>query len=210
MRAVLGVALACFLSSLAYCTEPGGGETPRAKEVRAKLASRGQALKKEASDGIDRLILRDLKGHDLRPNAPASDNQFVRRVYLDVIGRIPTEKELARFHQDTRRDRRARLIDELLASPGHVSHMFNWLGDMLRMKDSYYRIGKTWTFHTWLKTQLDRNRPWKEMVKEMLTAEGALGENGPTAYLLRDASMPLDSLSNTLTTFLGANVACAQ
>jgi hypothetical protein len=48
------------------------------------------------------------------------------------------------------------------------------------------------------------------MVKEMLTAEGALGENGPTAYLLRDASMPLDSLSNTLTTFLGANVACAQ
>ena len=44
----------------------------------------------------------------------------------------------------------------------------------------------------------------------MLTAEGRLGENGPTAYLLRDASMPLDSLSNTLTTFLGANVACAQ
>lgn len=210
MRAVPGVALACFLSSLAYCTEPGGGETPRAKEVRAKLASRGQALKKEASAGIDRLILRDLKGHDLRPNAPASDNQFVRRVYLDVIGRIPTEKELARFHQDTRRDRRARLIDELLASPGHVSHMFNWLGDMLRMKDSYYRIGKTWTFHTWLKTRLDQNRPWNEMVHEMLTAEGPLGENGPTAYLLRDASMPLDSLSNTLTTFLGANVACAQ
>ena len=44
----------------------------------------------------------------------------------------------------------------------------------------------------------------------MLTAEGQLGENGATGYLLRDASMPLDSLSNTLTTFLGANVACAQ
>ena len=197
MRVIPGVALVCFISSLAYCAEPGGEETPRAKEA-------------EASAGIDRLILRDLKSHELRPNAPASDNQFVRRVYLDVIGRIPTAKEFAKFHQDTRRDKRARLIDELLASPGHVSHMFNWLGDMLRVKDSYYRIGKTWTFHTWLKTQLDRNRPWNEMVKEMLTAEGALGENGPTAYLLRDASMPLDSLSNTLTTFLGANVACAQ
>ena len=49
-----------------------------------------------------------------------------------------------------------------------------------------------------------------ELVHDMLTAEGRLGENGATAYLLRDASMPLDSLSNTLTTFLGANVACAQ
>ncbi|MED5421322.1 MAG: DUF1549 domain-containing protein, partial [Pseudomonadota bacterium] len=102
------------------------------------------------------------------------------------------------------------MIDELLESPGHESHMFNWLGDMLRVKDDYYRIGKTWTFHTWLKTQLRENRPWDELVHDMLTAEGRLGENGATAYLLRDASMPLDSLSNTMTTFLGANVACAQ
>ena len=72
MRVIPGVALVCFISSLAYCAEPGGEETPRAKEA-------------EASAGIDRLILRDLKSHELRPNAPASDNQFVRRVYLDVI-----------------------------------------------------------------------------------------------------------------------------
>ncbi|MCP4889699.1 MAG: DUF1553 domain-containing protein, partial [Planctomycetaceae bacterium] len=107
-------------------------------------------------------------------------------------------------------DRRARLIDKLLESPGHESHLFNWLADMLRVKDEYYRIGKTWTFHTWLKEQLRENRPWDELVHELLTAEGRLGENGATAYLLRDASMPLDSLSNTMTTFLGANVACAQ
>ena len=88
--------------------------------------------------------------------------------------------------------------------------MFNWLGDMLRVKDDYYRIGKTYTFHTWLKSQLQENRSWDEIVYDLITAEGRLGENGATAYLLRDASMPLDSLSNTLTTFLGANVACAQ
>ena len=127
-----------------------------------------------------------------------------------MIGRIPTGDELKRFHADTREDRRARLIDELLKSPGHESHMFNWLADMLRVKDDYYRIGKTWTFHTWLKSQLRENRPWDELVHDMLTAEGRLGENGATAYLLRDASMPLDSLSNTLTIFLGANIGCAQ
>ena len=113
----------------------------------------------QAAGSIDGLILRDLQGHDLQPNAPASDNQFVRRVYLDVIGRIPTAHELAKFRQDTRKDRRASLGDELLASPGHVSHMFNWLGDMLRVKDGYYRIGKTYTFHTWLKKRLEQNRP---------------------------------------------------
>ena len=164
----------------------------------------------DASSRIDAIIQLDLKKHEIRPNPPASDFQFVRRVYLDAIGRIPTDQELASFYDDKRKDRRARLIDELLESPGHESHMFNWLADMLRVKDEYYRIGKTWTFHTWLKLQLRENRPWDELVNDMLTAEGRLGENGATAYLLRDASMPLDSLSNTLTTFLGANVACAQ
>jgi len=164
----------------------------------------------DSSSRIDAIILLDLKKHGQKPNPPASDVQFVRRVYLDVMGRIPTDKELERFQADIREDRRAMLIDELLKSPGHESHMFNWLADMLRVKDDYYRIGKTWTFHTWLKKQLRENRPWDELVHDMLTAEGPLGENGATAYLLRDASMPLDSLSNTLTTFLGANVACAQ
>ena len=170
----------------------------------------GAGQQTTAADQIDAIIRLDLKKHKLKPNPPVSDVLFVRRVYLDVIGRIPTDKELGSFHADTREDRRTRLIDLLLDSPGHESHMFNWLGDMLRVKDDYYRIGKTWTFHTWLKTQLRENRPWDELVHDMLTAEGRLGENGATAYLLRDASMPLDSLSNTLTTFLGANVACAQ
>ena len=164
----------------------------------------------DASSRIDELIQRDLQKHQQEANPAASDAQFVRRVYLDVIGRIPTAAELSEHMNDTRPDRRTRLIDKLLESPGHKSHMFNWLGDMLRVKDDYYRIGKTWTFHTWLKAQLRENRPWDELVHDMLTAEGRLGENGATAYLLRNASMPLESLSNTLTIFLGANVACAQ
>lgn len=188
--------------------QPAKDELAFEAPVNEQASQAGQP--EDASRQIDEIIRRDLKKHELQPNQPVSDVQFVRRVYLDVIGRIPTAEELASFHANTREDRRARLIDELLESPGHESHMFNWLGDMLRVKDDYYRIGKTWTFHTWLKTQLRENRPWDELVHDMLTAEGRLGENGATAYLLRDASMPLDSLSNTLTTFLGANVACAQ
>ena len=89
----------------------------------------------DSSSRIDAIIQLDLKKHNLKSNPPVSEAQFVRRVYLDVIGRIPTEEELAKFYADTRKDRRSRLIEELLDSPGHESHMFNWLGDMLRVKD---------------------------------------------------------------------------
>lgn len=163
-----------------------------------------------ATTKLDSIIERDLQAHQQQPNPQITDVHFIRRVYLDLIGRIPTDSEITRFFANQRKDRRAQLIDELLESPGHESHMFNWLADMLRVKDEYYRIGKTWTFHTWLKKQLRENRPWNELVHDLISAEGSIGENGATAYLLRDASMPLDSLSNTLTTFLGANVACAQ
>lgn len=164
----------------------------------------------EAVNKIDSLVMKDLKAHKISPNKPISDTQFVRRVYLDLIGRIPTTEELNEFLTDKSPNSRANLISKLLNSDGHQSHMFNWFADMLRIKDDYYRIGKTYTFHTWLKNQLSENRPYNEIVFDMMTAEGRLGENGATAYLLRDASMPLDSLSNTLTTFLGANVSCAQ
>ncbi|MEM7809864.1 MAG: DUF1549 domain-containing protein [Planctomycetota bacterium] len=168
------------------------------------------SARRDAVARIDRLVERHLSANDAEPNAVVDDHLFVRRAYLDVVGRIPTWQELYEFHSDQRGNRRERLLGKLIGSPGHVSHMYNWLADMLRVKDEYDRIGKTYTFHTWLKKQLAANRPWDQVVRDMLTAEGRLGESGPTAYLLRDASMPLDSLSNTMTTFLGANVACAQ
>lgn len=205
----LGVGIAFFLTRASDETGPLANHDGSAPAAAKPIEETTQETT-DAVSQIDAIIRRDLEKHGLQPNPPASDVQFVRRVYLDVIGRIPTAQELEQFHTDTREDRRARLIDALLKSPGHESHMFNWLADMLRVKDDYYRIGKTWTFHTWLKKQLQENRPWNELVHDLLTAEGRLGENGATAYLLRDASMPLDSLSNTLTTFLGANVACAQ
>jgi len=176
--------------------------------IPANVTAGGRVEK--AISEIDRHVLSDLQEHGLKANAPADDAQFVRRVYLDVTGRIPTPQELSEFQADEEPDRRARLIDQLLESDGHRSHMFNWLADMLRVKDEYYRTGQTYTFHTWIKDQLKANRPWDEMVHEMLTARGRLGENGATGYLLRDAGMPLDSLSSTLTVFLGANVGCAQ
>ncbi len=105
---------------------------------------------------------------------------------------------------------RAKLIDKRLASDGYNSQMFNWIADMLRVMDDYGKGVKTFVYEEWLKDQIAANRPWNSTVHDLMTAEGRLSSSGPVGYLLRDRNMPLDNLSNTLTTFLGANVACAQ
>ncbi|HYF52296.1 MAG TPA: DUF1549 domain-containing protein [Planctomycetota bacterium] len=159
---------------------------------------------------IDALILSKLKAAGQSPNAPLTDEQFVRRIYIDVAGRIPTAEELAGFLSDGSSNKRERLIDKLLLSDGYNSQMFNWTADMLRIKDEAGKGGRTFVYQEWLKDQIAADKPWSDTVQKMMTATGRIVDNGPTGYLLRDKGMPLDNLSNTMTVFLGANVACAQ
>jgi hypothetical protein len=177
---------------------------------RLKAKSFADAYVTQAAYQIDYLIGSTLVGKGQKFNAPATDEQFVRRIYLDAIGRVPTAEDARTFLANTAPDKRARLIDQLLYSPGYTMQMYNWLGDMLRVKDSFGKNVPAFTFEDWLKDQLAADRPWDALVRTMLTADGSLAENGATGFLLYDAQMPLDGVSNLLTTFLGANVACAQ
>ena len=177
---------------------------------RLKAKSFADAYVKQASYQIDYLIGSTLVGKGQKFNAPATDEQFVRRIYLDSAGRVPTAEEARTFLADATPNKRANLIDQLVYSPGYTMQMYNWLGDMLRVKDSFGKNVPAFTFEDWLKDQLAADRPWDELVRTMLTADGSLAENGATGFLLYDAQMPLDGVSNLLTTFLGANVACAQ
>lgn len=172
---------------------------PMSQEVIVKAAAR-----------IDTSVLAGLKQSKTPPNPQATDAQMVRRLYLDIIGRIPTEQETEAFLVDASSGKRATLINTLLNSPGYTMHMYNWLADMLRVKDDYGKGAKAFLYEDWLKDQIAMNRPWDVMVRDMLTADGRLNENGAAGFLLRDAQMPLDGVSNLLTTFLGANVSCAQ
>lgn len=144
-------------------------------------------------------------------NPLANDEQFVRRVYLDVVGRIPSHDEALAFIKDSNPNKRAKLIDMLLDSPGYNSHMFNYLAEMLRVKDRLEQNNlRGVPYINWLQDQVAKNRPWNEMVYDMITAKGKMWHNGAAGYLLRDAGMPLDNLANTLAVFLGTDVACAQ
>jgi hypothetical protein len=164
----------------------------------------------KAAARLDETILAGLKRGKQEPNPPANDETFARRLYLDVVGRIPTRDEITTFLADSAPDKRSKLVDSLLHSPGYTMQMFNYLADMLRVKDDYGKGAKAFVFEDWLKDMVAINRPWDAMVNDMLTADGKLVQTGPAGFLLRDAQMPLDGVSNLLTTFLGANVSCAQ
>lgn len=145
-------------------------------------------------------------------NAPCTDEQFVRRVYLDIVGRIPSYDESLAFINNSAKDKRSKLIDMLLDSPGYNSNTYNYVAEMLRVKEDFGGGGNVrgTPYINWLQKQIEANTPWDKMVYEMLTAKGKIFENGASGYLLRDSGMPLDNLANTLAVFLGTDVACAQ
>ncbi|QIF01067.1 DUF1549 domain-containing protein [Roseimicrobium sp. ORNL1] len=149
----------------------------------------------------------------LKENPLMNDEQFVRRVYLDIAGRIPSYDETTAFLKDSAGDKRAKLIDTLLASDGYSSHMYNYMAEMLRVIDRFEGGGgyvRGLPYIKWLKEEIAKNTPWDQMAAAMMTADGKVWDNGAAGYLLRDSGMPLDNLANTLTIFLGTDVACAQ
>jgi hypothetical protein len=184
------------------------------QKIAATLKPEGLGIPKDpnvaqAAAVIDRGVLLGLEKAGQKPNALASDEQFVRRVYLDLAGRIPTREETLAFLNDGSASKRANVIDRLVAGEGFTSRLYNYLADMLRIADDAQKA-KFYQYEEWLKQQIADNRPWNLVVRDMLAADGRLLDNGAAGYLLRDRGMRLDNLSLTLSTFLGANVSCAQ
>ena len=176
----------------------------------ARRNSFSPAVIASAAADIDRLVSAVLVANKQTLNAPSTDEQFLRRIYLDAAGRVPTAAEATKFLASNAPDKRAKLIDELLYSSGYTMQMFNWMADLLRVKDTFAKGVPAFSFEDWLKARLSAGTPWDKLVSEMITADGRLSDNGATGFMLFDAEMPLDGVSNLMTTFLGTNMACAQ
>ncbi|MBL9117189.1 MAG: DUF1549 domain-containing protein [Verrucomicrobiaceae bacterium] len=160
---------------------------------------------------IDRLVQQGLAKQKLTPNKPASDEVFLRRVYLDVIGRIPTAKEAEAFYSQGGNSRRAELIDRLLASDGYVHHFFNYWADVFRAQSQ--GVGDSASsqqFMEYIRQSLRVNKPYDQMAREMIAAEGTVFKSGAIGYYVRDRGMNLDNVSNTTRIFLGTRMECAQ
>lgn len=163
---------------------------------------------------IDQLVLEGLKKEGVEPNADTSDETFVRRVHLDLIGRIPTKAETLAFLESEEAGKRADLVDALVGSDGYVSHTYNWFADLLRMRTAISGNGQSagagLAYERWIKTAIRENRPYDELVRDLVTASGNSWENPAIGYYLRDYNMPLDNLAITTQVFLGTQIVCAQ
>ncbi|MDZ4402783.1 DUF1549 domain-containing protein [Prosthecobacter sp.] len=167
----------------------------------------------ETSQQIDTLLAKDWQQHQLTPNPPASDETFVRRVHLDIIGRIPTAQETLSFLHSPDKGKRAKLIDQLLASEGYNQHMFHFWADLLRVQSRANGGQGEMTSKPYLehvKQRIRENKPYDAFVRELLTAQGKVWDNPAIGYYMRDLGMPLDNLSNTTRIFLGTRIECAQ
>jgi len=162
---------------------------------------------------IDKLLAKNLVKNGIKSfNEPLSDDLFARRVYLDIIGRIPTRDEFLEFAESAREDKRNALIDQLLLEPGRASHLFNYFADMYRLHaDADFPAGhRAEPYIQWWKDSLAENKPYDVMVREMITATGNIGQDPPAGFLLRDAGMEFDSFSNFGQVMLGIDISCAQ
>jgi hypothetical protein len=161
-----------------------------------------------AAAEIDALLARDWAANNLTPNAPADDNVFVRRIYLDVVGRIPTTREAEEFLASREEGRRAALIDKLLDSEGYVQNYFHYWADVLRVQSKAQRTGPAYVH--FVKDALRSNKPYDMFVREMIAGEGKTWSDGAIGYYKRDRGMPLDNTASTVRVFLGTRIECAQ
>ena len=164
------------------------------------------------SSSIDQKIENQLKIYDQRPNKDISDETFLRRAYLKIIGRIPTYDETQEFMSNRGPKGRKALIDKLLASEGYIHNWFIYWADILRATRNVDRGNDGVPFILHIKEALSENKPYNLWVHDMLAATGPLWVrgNGAVGYFYRDQGMGLDSMSNTVRVFLGTSLECAQ
>lgn len=172
----------------------------------AKLDAR--ALAKE----IDRLIQARLDREEATPAARSQDAEFLRRVHLDLIGAIPSDDKTVAFLDTKDPDKRAKLVDELLASPQYSRYMAGiWASRLIPRELSspgFNRNTMVERLGGWFDDSFQKNKPWNTLVCELLTATGRPEDNG-AAVLFQNGEV--DKLTDAIgRLFLGVQLQCAQ
>lgn len=145
----------------------------------------------------------------LLPSEAASDATFLRRVTIDIIGRVPTLEETETFLNNTSESRRVELVDRLLDHPEYVEHWANKWADLLRPNPYHVGIKATFNYDAWIRNAFRRNQPYDEFVRELLTAEGSTFKNG-NVTLFRDRRAPEEITTLVSQLFLGVRLECAK
>jgi hypothetical protein len=158
---------------------------------------------------IDKHVWDKLGRLGIPPSGPADDATFLRRVYLDTIGTLPTAAEAAALLADTAPDKRAKLIDALLARPEYSDYWALKWSDLLKVdRDAVTPQGAV-AMTRWLRRQFEANRPYDQFARDVVTARGSTAAEGPAA-LYKSLAAPEDAAQAVSQVFLGVRIECAK
>jgi hypothetical protein len=162
-----------------------------------------------ANNYVDELVYEKLRQLQYEPSALCSDSDFVRRVYLDVIGRLPSIEEQDAFLANQSVERRQQLIDRLLARPEYARFWALKWADLLHLQKSDLKEAGVYKFYNWLVDVFEKNTPLNEFARDMLTAQGSTYDHPATNYY-RSFDDPTEAAETTAQLFLGSRIQCAK
>lgn len=168
---------------------------------------------------IDKPVFDKLAKLRIEPAGLCGDAEFLRRAFIDILGVLPTPQEVRAFRADKTSDKRTKLIDSLLERPEFADYWTLQLSDMLqnrRERDHDVRgVKGVRAFHDWLHSQVAKNRPWNELVREILTATGSTADKPAVGYFIvtvgeNSQAENSEVVASVAQAFLGTRIGCAQ
>ncbi|MFQ5733923.1 MAG: DUF1549 domain-containing protein [Planctomycetaceae bacterium] len=171
----------------------------------------GPADAKAVAAKVDALLNAAYRKTGTRVSAATGDEDFLRRVTLDLAGRAPTPRELTLFVLDPDSGKRAKVVERLLASDDFAKNQARYWRDVVmnRATDQRARIAQN-AFEQWLTKQFQQNRKWDEMTTALLTAKGDVREHGEAALIFAHAGDAKELAAETSRIFLGVQIQCAN
>ena len=159
---------------------------------------------------VDEHVFANLKALGIPPSAICDDATFLRRVTLDIGGRLPTEEEATAFLASKDEGKRDKFIDELLRSPDYADFFANkWTALLKNRRDDASDTVSNFAFHAWVRDSFLANKPYDQFVREVLAATGTVIGNPPVAWYKR-VKEPKEQIEDVAQLFLGVRMQCAQ
>ena len=158
---------------------------------------------------IDEALLAEWKSLRLAPSAKCDDATFLRRVYLDTTGTLPTVAQVKAFLGDNRPDRRDRVIEDLLSSQAYVDYWSYKWSDLLLVNGTLLRPDAVASFYKWIRKNVEQNTPWDEFCRQIVLARGESMTEGATNFYAIHQD-PESLTENTCQAFMGLSIGCAK
>jgi hypothetical protein len=162
-----------------------------------------------ANNYIDEQVFAKLRTLRMNPSELCSDEVFLRRASLDLLGILPTAEEARRFASDVRRDKRARLVDQLLERPEFADFWALKWADLLRVEAHSLDKKGVQNFHHWIQQSIAWNKPLDLFVRELIMARGSTYDS-PAANYYRPNRDPVTRAKAAAQVFLGTRLQCAE